>query len=191
MRKILALVLVGLMSACGGGTGPTVLPTPTPVPTVSPTPTMCPIPAALCAAREFKAGLHTCADVAFGDTCLVDSTGFFEGGRCNAESSDGCPPNECGRRRECEPDPFNPAQFPQLHILSGANHIERVVRNCTEGYPNCDAPGDNSYQWRLVHVTGKVRLEVCWPDGARDQHGDPIDMTHATCGVAVINPLVP
>jgi hypothetical protein len=96
------------------------------------------------------------------------------GGRCNAESSAGCPPNECGRR-ECEPPEEDGG--PDLNVLSGHNHYERIVRN-----------DENSYQFRFVRVTGRIRFEVCWPADARDGDGVPLDLSQAACDVAVIEP---
>lgn len=189
MKWTKIILLIGAIALNSCGTTPTVdpVPTPTVAPTATPT-TSCPIPSQLCVAREWKIGLRECADVEQGGTCLVDTTPFFVGGRCNAESSGGCPENACGKRRECEPDPFREDSFPVLNILSGAANVERVSRNCTPGFPNCDAPGDNSYQWRFVHVVGRVKFSVCWPLNAVDQHGDAIDLSGASCGVATIDP---
>ncbi len=97
------------------------------------------------------------------------------GGRCNSESSDGCPFNACGTRRECEPAESDGG--PDFFIVSGGSNIDGWVRN-----------ESNSYQIRLLRVRGKVRVKTCWPVDARDQAGVPLDLSRAQCGEAVIDP---
>lgn len=191
MRRVLDIVAAALsllaVTHCGGPGGPTIVPTPPPTVTPVPTPVFCPSPSTCPPARVWKIGIRECESISPGGTCLVDTTPFWLGGRCNAEDRSACG-NSCGSYRECEPNPFDPTQFPSIEIVSGDSNIDRVVRNCTPGYLKCDAPGDNSYQFRFVHVVGRVKARVCWPIGAKDADGVLLDLSGASCGEVVLEP---
>lgn len=101
--------------------------------------------------------------------------------RCNAEGSEGCPPNECGRRRECEPE-----HGPRFRV-EGAKAIA-INQECGQAETCWKLNDDNDYQIRLIHVRGTIRVWAEWPEGVTDKHGDPIDLTDARPGFVVIKP---
>lgn len=164
-----------LLWFCGPNPTTPVTPSPTPVPTPTVVPSTCPSPASCPSVLRQKVSLRECHDVRKGESCLVDTTTFFVGGRCNTEDSGGCPPNECGVRRECEPPAF---PGPELVIVSGGSNFDRVERN--------DA---NGYQFRFINVTGRIKFCAQWPEGTRSQAGDVLDLSLQRCEVAVIEPL--
>lgn len=171
------VALMAWLSGCGGGpTVPPPGPTPTPVatPTPFPTPVACPSPTTCPPARVWKIGIRECADVPFGESCLMDTTPFWVGGRCNEEDRSACT-NECGAFRECEPDWD---RGPDFFIVSGESNIDGWVRNPA-----------NAYQIRLLRVRGRVKVRACWPEGATDQLGVPLDLSESSCGEVTVEPV--
>ena len=163
-----------LLFACGGNPTKPVEPTPTPTPVVTlPTPHPCPSPEVCPPAREWKVGLRECHEVEFGKGCLVDTTPFFVGGKCNAEGRGGCS-SPCGSFRECEPDYDRGPDF-RVTVLSGS----------LGGYSR----GSNPYQLHLSGVRGRIKVQACWYEGAADQEGVPLDLTGASCGTGVVVPI--
>jgi hypothetical protein len=174
MKKgVLSLLVLTL--ACGGRPTEPILPTPspTPIPSPIPTPNTCPSVSTCPPARVWKVGIRECADVKLGEGCLIDTTPFFLGGRCNAEDRTACS-NVCGNYRECEPDYTRGPDF-NVKVLSGS--LTGWVRN-----------SDNPYQIRLQGVRGKIRVEACWYEGAADQLGVELDLSGASCGSAIVVP---
>lgn len=173
-----ACVILAMLTGCGGSpvAPPSPSPTPTVFPSVPPTPVPCASPATCPPARVWKIGIRECEDVPYGESCLMDTTPFFVGGRCNSESSDGCPVNSCGLRRECEPPESDGG--PDFFIVSGGSNIDGWVRNPA-----------NSYQIRLLRVRGRVKVRACWPLDAKDQAGVPLDLSQASCGEVTVEPV--
>jgi hypothetical protein len=159
---------------------PTPSPTPTPIATPeptqappSPTPAPCPSPATCPKAAKWGVGLHTCTNVAYGETCVLDSTPRFGTGNgqpCNDEHHTVCG-NNCGSWRLCEP-----LGGPVWSVVSGAS--------CIKGYKT----ENDGYGLKLQEVKCAVKVSACWPPSAKDQEGIPLDLTSAYCDSKTVSP---
>ena len=156
---------------------PTVAPTPAPQPTATPAPTpvpsICPTPATCPAAAKFGVGLHTCTNVAVGETCVLDSTPRFGPGNgrpCNSDHNEPCQ-SWCGSWRHCEPP-----GGPDWQIVTGSGCVDGAV------------PENDGYGYKLRRVRCQVTVRACWPAGARDEEGVPLNLSAAYCGEAVVTP---
>lgn len=167
-----AIFMLVFLLACGGPVSPPPPTLPTPQPSPSASPVCLPIPQ--CKGRVWKVGIRECADVKFGESCLVDTTPFFEGGRCNSEDNSGCV-SDCGAVRACEPDFERGPDF-KVTVLSGT--LSGYIRNPA-----------NPYQLRLQGVKGKIKVQSCWwGDDVDQEDGTPIDLSNASCGQVVFEP---
>lgn len=187
MKRLAAIVLVGLVLSCSGGkvTEPPVpSPTPTVEPTAPPTPEPSATPASCPPLVRWGARIHNIMDGGFnqvnqirvGGIVVLDSTPFFQGGPKGMPCNDEHP--NCGGR-QCE-DP----RGGQWRRLEGGTDFKVQTPGPEYGFQIKIGGPEIGYL-----VEGRHVFQVCPPPGLVDALGQPVQILGNACETVVFEVL--